>query len=218
MEKQNPCFRSRNTAFTLIELMIVVVIIGILAAIAVPSYRSYTVKAKLAEGYVVFDAIKKGEIKYYHENGAFAFGELSENGEPDSTVVMNGEKYAPGSNSPLLALIGPVVPPDQPLGVWIHVLVGGYNETTQVLYDQSEVKIGRSVPAGSQCVNNDDYLGMYPTAFGIPVYGGDDTYDWFLISGVFGLSYPGSENCVYQIQFTETWGEGMKTSPTVELK
>jgi type IV pilus assembly protein PilA len=44
--------------FTLIELMIVVAIIGILAAIAIPAYQDYTAKAQASEGYALLDGLK----------------------------------------------------------------------------------------------------------------------------------------------------------------
>jgi prepilin-type N-terminal cleavage/methylation domain len=44
--------------FTLIELMIVVAIIGILAAIAIPAYQDYTAKAQAAEAYTLLDGLK----------------------------------------------------------------------------------------------------------------------------------------------------------------
>jgi type IV pilus assembly protein PilA len=57
--------------FTLIELMIVVAIIGILAAVAIPAYQDYVVKAKLSKVQSTLDAVKLALAMYYQENGGF---------------------------------------------------------------------------------------------------------------------------------------------------
>jgi type IV pilus assembly protein PilA len=57
--------------FTLIELMIVVAIIGILAAVAIPAYQDYIVKAKLAKVQSTMDSFKMALAMYYQENGSF---------------------------------------------------------------------------------------------------------------------------------------------------
>ena len=55
--------------FTLIELMIVVAIVGILAAVAIPAYQDYTIRAKLGEGLVMATAIKTAIQETYQNNG-----------------------------------------------------------------------------------------------------------------------------------------------------
>jgi len=55
--------------FTLIELMIVVAIIGILAAIALPAYQDYTVRAKVTEGLVQAEAAKIAISESFQSNG-----------------------------------------------------------------------------------------------------------------------------------------------------
>ena len=57
--------------FTLIELMIVVAIIGILAAVAIPAYQDYVVKAKLSKVQSTMDPIKTSLAMYFQEHGSF---------------------------------------------------------------------------------------------------------------------------------------------------
>src|ERR1700761_3791636 len=57
--------------FTLIELMIVVAIIGILAAIAIPAYKTYTVRAQVSEGLGFADAAKVAVSEGYIANGTW---------------------------------------------------------------------------------------------------------------------------------------------------
>jgi len=57
--------------FTLIELMIVVAIIGILAAVAIPAYQDYIVKAKLSKVVSTLDPVKTALALYFQEQGGF---------------------------------------------------------------------------------------------------------------------------------------------------
>lgn len=63
--------RQLQQGFTLIELMIVVAIIGILAAIAIPAYQDYTIRAQVSEGLSLMDGAKTAVAEYYTNRGVF---------------------------------------------------------------------------------------------------------------------------------------------------
>ena len=59
----------KQQGFTLIELMIVVAIIGILAAVAIPAYQDYTIRARVTEGLSLASGAKTAVAEYYSTNG-----------------------------------------------------------------------------------------------------------------------------------------------------
>jgi type IV pilus assembly protein PilA len=58
-----------SRGFTLIELMIVIAIIGILAAIAIPAYQNYTIRSQVTEGLTLADGWKTAIAEYYANTG-----------------------------------------------------------------------------------------------------------------------------------------------------
>ena len=63
--------RNLQQGFTLIELMIVVAIIGILAAVALPAYQDYTVRAKVTEVILAASAPKVAVSEWYQTKGSY---------------------------------------------------------------------------------------------------------------------------------------------------
>lgn len=63
--------KSIQKGFTLIELMIVIAILGILMAIAIPAYQDYLVRARVSEAILAAAPAKLGVSEYYISNGTY---------------------------------------------------------------------------------------------------------------------------------------------------
>ncbi|NNE37867.1 MAG: pilin [Gammaproteobacteria bacterium] len=92
--------------FTLIELMIVVAIIGILAAVAIPSYQDYTARAQVTEAVSLTAAFKTGLAEFYADSGSYpsnltAIGTTTSGKYVASMAVTSG-----GSNVTVTATMG----------------------------------------------------------------------------------------------------------------
>jgi type IV pilus assembly protein PilA len=80
--------------FTLIELMIVVAIIGILAAVAIPAYQDYIGRSQASEGPILLGGMKTPIAEYYSSNGAVPtiaqLGNVSTAGKYVSAIAFDG--------------------------------------------------------------------------------------------------------------------------------
>jgi type IV pilus assembly protein PilA len=61
--------KTNQKGFTLIELMIVIAIVGILAAVALPAYQDYTIRARISEPLALLGEAKTSMTEYYIANG-----------------------------------------------------------------------------------------------------------------------------------------------------
>ena len=101
--------------FTLIELMIVVAIIGILAAIAIPNFLQYQMKSRQSEAKTNLQAIKTSEVSFQAERGCYV-GVVA---EPLQPAPLAGTKYIPYTWQ---AGAGPTLPAPQ----WCAAVGGSF--------------------------------------------------------------------------------------------
>jgi type IV pilus assembly protein PilA len=79
--------KNMQQGFTLIELMIVVAIIGILAAIAIPAYQDYTIRAQVSEAFSLTDGAKTAVAEFYSNRGSMPTSNESAGLSTDTSIA-----------------------------------------------------------------------------------------------------------------------------------
>lgn len=89
----------QRKGFTLIELMVVVAIVGLLAAIAIPQYQKYVLRTRQAEAYTMLGVAKNQQYAFFAEYSCFANTEQMPAGVP-GTVPLPWTSMATGFATP----------------------------------------------------------------------------------------------------------------------
>ncbi len=149
--------KKKDEGFTLIELLVVIIIIGILSAIALPSFLNQANKAKQSEAKTIIGSMNRAQQAYQLEAGQFAdtaaFGKLGlgvatqtenyiyvlDGGGPGASSVTNQAQQAV-ANAPLKAYIG---------GVMIGTIAATSEATTLAILCEGDTALVAGGPDGT---------------------------------------------------------------------
>ena len=131
---KNRVHAARQQGFTLIELMIVIAIVGILAAIALPAYQDYTVRARMAEPLARLAEAKTTISEYYASQGTMpTLAQAAINSQ--QTTIIQSIVYEPSSTVPIIRAVvfGSVLPAQGAAGFELFGSVDPNQRTIQWL-------------------------------------------------------------------------------------
>lgn len=100
----------QQKGFTLIELMIVVAIIGILAAVAIPAYQDYTVRARVTEGLGLADVAKTAVGETAQSQGGLAAVTATNTGFTSPTTAAVGGVAIADGGAITVTYLAPLIP------------------------------------------------------------------------------------------------------------
>jgi type IV pilus assembly protein PilA len=153
--------QKKQQGFTLIELMIVIAIVGILAAIALPAYQDYTVRAKVSEAMVTLAEAKTTIAEFYSANNYLPDDAANAgiNTNPNTDIVASikySSTYGTSGLPSLGALVkGSIIPNATASDLYSFYLSGTTSAGNRIIW---VCKRGTAVYTGAQQIMESKYL------------------------------------------------------------